>query len=122
MPPPIKYVDAHRAARRSTSPPSSVPDALEIAVRRHCEQQLALDVLIDDEATVTFQKGVEGGFRPVALAPRTIAEELVRKIVDRGVHHHEIASLRHERRIELEFLEHVIVGVVRVEDEHYHAG
>jgi len=46
-------------------------------------------------------------------------EEVIWHIFNKGIKHHTIASGRNKRGISLEFSQHMIVGMVTVEEDHY---
>ena len=59
-----------------------------------------------------------GGLGIVALAPGPIIAHLVGQVLDAGVPDHAIGALGDERCIELQFLQHMLMGVVGIEEHH----
>src|SRR5262247_4129540 len=96
----------------------SVTGAPEIAVGRAGEQELAVDARVDLEAARGLEELPHGGLGIVALAPRPSREQLVGEVLDQRVEDDQIAVPRHQRRVQLELAQHVVVRVVGVEHDH----
>src|SRR5258708_7541214 len=99
----------------------SVTGAPQIAVGGAREQQLAVNARVDLETVGGLQEFPHCGLGIVALAPRPSHEELVGQVLNERVEDDEVAAARHQRRVERQLLQHVIVGVIRVEDDQHRA-
>src|SRR5262245_29758056 len=97
----------------------SVTGTPEVAVGRAREQELAVDARVDLEAVGGLEELPYGGLGIVALAPRPSREQLVGQVLDQRVEDDEIAVARHQRRVQLELAQHVVMRVVGVENHHH---
>src|SRR2546422_8598872 len=76
--------------------------AAKIAVRGNRTEKPILDALVDLEPIIRCEESPHSSFRIVALAPVTIRIEAGGQILDGGIEHDEIISLRYKRGVELE--------------------
>ena len=104
--------------------------ALQKAVRRGRDRDLVLDRAIVFEAQVAAVARLAAfalqalhvfphrGLRIVAFAPGAIGAHLFRQVLDAGVPDDAVRALADIGRVKLELFQHVIVGVIGIEEHH----
>src|SRR5919201_1579758 len=95
--------------------------APQVAAWGDREQQLAVDLVVDSEVHCALQEFADRGCRVVPATPGPVGIEVSRHRLDHRVHHHEVTARRHQRRIELQLPQDVVMGVVGIE-HHHHGG
>src|SRR6266542_6491239 len=98
-----------------------VLDTAEIAARRHCNQQLCLQLPINLKSVVRSQEFTNGRLWVVVRSPGAVGEKVRRHLLYHGIKYNEVTATRNKRRVDFQLSEYVVVRVIRIQDHQYRA-
>ena len=90
---------------------SRILDAAKVPSRCDAERKALIELLVDDEATISAQELIKGGHGVVPLPPGTVGECRFGHFLDDGIEDDQIRVLAYEGRIQFELAEDMLVRV-----------